>query len=159
MEKVGLASNLRRSPLDVTLGKLFEHARQTFEERLAAIGETVDDWQASIGETVHDWHASTRIHTAAARKVVRELIETSPREVLREHIVAAEQACEHALAELRAARDTLQATISEGAGVIGRSRVRRKLRAASRSARGALRAWQELGAAYLESSTPIATPS
>jgi hypothetical protein len=130
MEKIGLASNLRRSPLDVTLGKLFEHARQTFEERLTAIGETVDDWQAS-----------TRDQTAAAR------------EVLRGHIVAAERACEEALAELRVARDNLQAKISEGAGVIGRSQVRRRLRRASRSARRALEAWQELGAAYLESAT------
>ena len=136
MDKVGLASNLRRSPLDVTLGKLFEHARQTFEERLAAIGETVDDWQAS-----------TRNQTAAAR------------EVLRGHVVAAERACEDALAELKAARDTLQAKISEGVGVIGRSEVRRKLRRASRSARRALDTWQELGAAYLESETPISAHS
>jgi stearoyl-CoA desaturase (delta-9 desaturase) len=143
MEKIGLASNLRRSPLDVTLGKLFEHARQTFEERLSAIGETVDDWQTAFGETMDEWQASTRDQTAAAR------------EVLRGHIVAAEKACEDALAELKAARDNLQAKISEGAGVIGRSQVRRQLRRASRSARRELEAWQELGAAYLESAAQI----
>jgi stearoyl-CoA desaturase (delta-9 desaturase) len=142
MEKVGLAGNLKRSPLDVTLGKLFEHARERFEGRLAAIGETVDDWRAS-----------TRVRTAAAREAVRELIATSPREILREHVVAAERRCEEALRELKAARANLQATISEGAGVIGRSPLRRKLREASRSARRALRAWQELGAAYLETAT------
>jgi stearoyl-CoA desaturase (delta-9 desaturase) len=132
MEKVGLASSLRRSPLDVTLGKLFEHARHTFEERLAAIGETVDDWQAS-----------TRDQTAAAH------------DVLRGHIVAAEKACEDALAELKAARANLQAKISEGVGVIGRIQVRRKLREATRSARRSLDAWQELGATYLESAAQI----
>jgi stearoyl-CoA desaturase (delta-9 desaturase) len=146
MEKVGLASNLRRSPLDVTLGKLFEHARQTFEERLAAIGETVDDWQTAIGETMDEWQASTRDQTAIAH------------EVLRGHIVAAEKACEDALAELKAARDNLQAGISEGAGVIGRIQVRRKLREATRSARRALDTWQELGAAYLETAAVPLSP-
>jgi stearoyl-CoA desaturase (delta-9 desaturase) len=133
MAKVGLASNLRRSPLDVTLGKIFEHARSTFEERLAAIGETVDDWQAS-----------TRDQTAAAR------------EALREHLVAAEEACEEALAELKTARANLQAKIADGVGVIERSPVRRKVREARRSAQRAINAWQELGAAYLESATSTA---
>jgi stearoyl-CoA desaturase (delta-9 desaturase) len=132
MEKVGLASKLRRSPLDVTLGKIFEHAKSTFEERLAALGETVDDW-----------HASTRDQTAAAR------------EALRVHLVAAEEACEEALAELKTARSNLQAKIADGVGVIERSPVRRNLREAKRSAQRAIAAWQELGAAYLEEATAV----
>jgi stearoyl-CoA desaturase (delta-9 desaturase) len=147
MEKVGLASSLRRSPLDVTLRKHFEHARQTFEERLASIGETVDEWQTAFGESVDEWQASTRDQTAAAR------------EVLRVHVVAAERRCEEALAELKAARDNLQAKISEGVGVIERSEVRRRLREATRSARRALDAWQELGAAYLESAVAVPATS
>ena len=127
MEKVGLASSLKRSPLDVTLGKLFEHAKRTFEARLAAIGETVDDWQ----------HV-TRDQTAAARHA------------LREHLVAAERRCEEALHELSTARAHLQQKISEGVGILERSPVRRRLREAGRRARHALDAWQELGAAYLE---------
>ncbi|MDH3816420.1 MAG: fatty acid desaturase, partial [Acidobacteriota bacterium] len=138
LQKMGLATGLKRSPLDVTLGKLFEHARATFEQRLASIGETVDEWQVSFGETVDDWQATTLDQTAAAR------------EALREHVVAAEKRCEEALAELKIARADLQAKISEGAGVIGRSRLRRQLREATRSARHALDTWQELGAAYLE---------
>jgi stearoyl-CoA desaturase (delta-9 desaturase) len=130
MEKVGLASKLRRSPLDVTLGKIFEHARQRFDERLAAIGESLEDWQAS-----------TRDHTAAAQAS------------LREHVVAAEKRCEQALQDLEAARVSLHAKISEGAGVIGRSQVRRNLRQARRAAQHALQHWQELGAAYLETAT------
>ncbi|MBD3852479.1 MAG: fatty acid desaturase, partial [Acidobacteria bacterium] len=141
LQKMGLASGLKRSPLDVTLGKLFEHARATFEQRLASIGETVDEWQVSFGETVDDWQATTRDQTAAAR------------ETLREHVVAAENRCEEALAELKIARANLQTKISEGAGVIGRSRLRRQLREATRSARHALDTWQELGAAYLKSAT------
>ena len=138
LQKVGLASGLKRSPLDVTLGKLFEHARENFEQRLAALGETVDEWQVAFGETVDEWQASTRDQTAAAR------------EVLRVHVVAAEKRCEEALNELKTARANLQTKISEGAGMIGRSRLRRKLREATRSARHALDQWQELGAAYLE---------
>jgi stearoyl-CoA desaturase (delta-9 desaturase) len=145
MEKIGLASGLKRSPLDVTLGKHFEHARSTFEQRLAAIGETIEEWQVSA----HD-------RTAAARKAVRELIASGPREALREHIVSAEKACEEALSELRAARDKLQAMIADGVGVIERSPVRRKLREEARSARRALRHWHELGRAYIEAAT--ATP-
>jgi hypothetical protein len=64
------------------------------------------------------------------------------------HVVAAERRCEEALAELKAARDNLQAKISEGVGVIERSEVRRRLREATRSARRALDAWQELNSAW-----------
>ncbi len=142
MARVGLARNLRRSPLDVTLGRLFEHARLTFEERLAAAGETVDGWQET-----------TRVRTVKARQAIRELVATSPREVLREHLVAAEQRCEKALGELKAARGELQARISEGAGLIARSEFRRQLRRASRSARQELDAWQALGRVYIEAAT------
>ena len=147
MARVSLTSGLKRSPLDVTLGKIFEHARSTFEQRLAAIGETVDDW-----------HVSTRDRTAAARKAVQELIASSPREVLREHLIAAEKSCEEALSDLKTARDNLQAKITEGVGVIGRTQVRRALREAKVSARRALDTWQTLGRAYLEaaaSSAPL----
>ncbi len=147
MQKVGLASGLKRSPLDVTLGKHFEHARSTFEQRLAAIGETVDEWQVAFGETVDEWQASTRDQTAATR------------EVLRVHVVAAEKRCEEALSELKAARANLQAKIAEGVGVIERSQMRRSLREATRSARHALDQWQALGAAYLESVTRTTVPT
>ncbi len=144
MARIDLARNLRRSPLDVTLGKLFEHARSTFEQRLAAIGETVDDWQVS-----------TRDRTAAARKAVHELIASSPREVLRGHLVTAEKRCEEALSDLKTARNSLQAKIAEGVGVIGRSQVRRALREAKVSARRALDTWQTLGRAYLEAAASV----
>ena len=147
MARIRLARDLRRSPLDVTLGRLFDHARSTFEQRLAAIGETVDDW-----------HVSTRDRTAAARKAVQDLIASSPRELLREHLVAAEKRCEEALTNLKTARDNLQAKITEGVGVIGRTQVRRALREAKVSARRALDTWQTLGRAYLEaaaSSAPL----
>ncbi len=130
MEKVGLASKLRRSPLDVTLGKIFEHARQRFDERLASIGESLEDWQES-----------TRHQTAAAQAA------------LREHVVAAEKRCEQALQDLEAARVSLHAKISEGASIVGRSQVRRNLREARRAAHRALRQWESLGAAYLETAT------
>jgi stearoyl-CoA desaturase (delta-9 desaturase) len=147
MEKVGLASKLRRSPLDVTLGRFFEHARTTFEQRLA-----------SAGETVEDWRTSARDQTAVARDAVRELIATGPPEALRVHIVAAEQRCEEALNELKAARANLQTKISEGVGVFGRSQMRRNFREAKRSACHALDQWQSLGQAYLEAATATPVP-
>jgi stearoyl-CoA desaturase (delta-9 desaturase) len=127
MARLGLASDLRRSPLDVTLTKIFEHAQATFDEHLRTAGETIDGWQASaIAQT-----------TAAG-------------ESMREHFVAAEKRCEEALAELKTARTRLQATISDGASVVSRRHLRRQLRVAKRSAREALSQWQSLGHAYLE---------
>ncbi len=132
LEKAGLASKLKRSPLDVTLGKMFEHARETFEERLAAAGESFDSWKES------------------ARDAVLDLIPDETQESLRIHILAAEARCEEALAEVKKARANLQAVMAEGAGVFARRHLRRRLREANRSARAALDQWQALGAAYLE---------
>jgi stearoyl-CoA desaturase (delta-9 desaturase) len=139
MSRIGLASSLRRSPLDVTLGRLFEHARNTFQERLAAVGETVDDWQES-----------TRTRTEATREAVRDLIATGTPEALRDHVVAAEKRCEEALNELKAARTHLQSMVGEGAGVFARRHLRRQVREAKRSVRDALSRWQSLGRAYLD---------
>ncbi len=135
LAKLKLASKLRRSPLDVTLGKMFEHAKQTFEERLASAGESFDAWKES------------------ARDAVRDLIPDATHEALREHLIAAEQRCEEALAEVKRTRSELQAMIANGAGVLSRRHLRRKLRQAKRSARAALDQWQELGRAYLEAAT------
>jgi stearoyl-CoA desaturase (delta-9 desaturase) len=139
MSRIGLASSLRRSPLDVTLGRLFEHARNTFRERLAAIGESFDDWQES-----------TRTRTATTREAVRELIATGAPNVLREHIVAAERTCEEALVELKTARTQLQAMVGEGTGIFARRHLRRRVREARHSLRNALSRWQSLGGAYLD---------
>ncbi|MGD9253777.1 MAG: fatty acid desaturase [Holophagae bacterium] len=138
MSKVGLASKLRRSPLDVTLGKIFENAKRNFEARLAAAGETVEDWRTA-----------TAGRTAEAQDAVRF--------ALHERVVAAERRCEEALHDLKAARDSLHKKISEGVGFAGRSEVRRRLREAQRTAKEALEQWQELGRAYLEAAT--ATPA
>jgi stearoyl-CoA desaturase (delta-9 desaturase) len=148
MSRLGLASTLRRSPLDVTLGRLFEHARNTFRERLAAIGETVDDWQES-----------TRTRTAATREAVRELIATGTPETLRDHVVAAERRCEEALTELKAARTHLQTIIGEGTGIFGRRHIRRQVREAKRSVNDALTRWQSLGRAYLDATMSHPLPS
>ena len=142
LARVGLASNLRRSPIDVTLGKMFEHARETFDEHLKSAGDTIDGWQASA-----------RAHGTAAGDAVREMIGSGPRQALRESILAAERRCEEALADLKAARTSLQATIAEGTGFAARRRLRRRVREAKRSAREALQHWQELGRAYLEELT------
>ena len=123
LAKLNLASKLRLSPLDVTLGKMFEHAKQTFEERLASAGESLDAWTESARDTLH------------------------------EHLMAAEKRCEEALAEVKKTRAELQALVADGAGVISRRHLRRKLRQANRSAHAALEQWQEIGRAYLEAAT------
>jgi stearoyl-CoA desaturase (delta-9 desaturase) len=148
MSRIGLARSLRRSPLDVTLGRLFEHARNTFRERLAAVGESFDEWQDS-----------TRTRTAATREAVRELIVDGPPEMLREHVVAAERRCEEALAELKAARTRLQKMTGEGTGPFARRKLRRQMREAKRSVREALNRWQSLGRAYLDASVSQPQPA
>jgi stearoyl-CoA desaturase (delta-9 desaturase) len=161
LARLGLASHLRRSPLDVTLGRMFEHARASFEEHLrgagetidgwqASAGETMDGWQASAGETIDGWQASARAHTTAAGAAFRELLASAPPEALRAHIVAAEKRCEEALQDLKTARTSLQRLVSEGASLVTRRRLRRRLREAQRAVRAALEHWQALGRAYLE---------
>ena len=132
LAKVRLASQLKRSPLDVTLGKMYEHAKETFEERLAAVGESFDGWKESACDAVLD------------------LMPDGTHEALRGHILVAERRCEEALAEVKKARANLQAVMAEGAGVFARRHLRRKLREANRSACAAVEQWQALGAAYLE---------
>ncbi len=168
LARLGLASNLRRSPLDVTLGRMFEHARTTFAEHLKAAGETIEGWQASAGETVdawqtsagetlEGWQASARAHTTAAGVVVRELLASAPPETLRAHILAAEKRCEEALQDLKAARTSLQTLIGDGASLVTRRRLQRRFREAQRAVRAALDHWQALGRAYLEQ--VLAAPS
>jgi stearoyl-CoA desaturase (delta-9 desaturase) len=181
LARLGFASNLRRSPLDVTLGRMFEHARTSFEEHLRAAGETIDGWQASAGETldgwqisagetldgwqtsagktIDGWQASARAHTTAAGVAVRELLATAPPEALRAHILAAERRCEAALEELKAARTGLQAMIAEGASFVARRQLRRRFREAQRAVRTALDHWQALGRAYLDQVLAAPTPT
>ena len=51
LEKFKLASQLKRSPLDVTLGKMFEHAKANFEERLASAAKTEDAGRQNHGQS------------------------------------------------------------------------------------------------------------
>jgi hypothetical protein len=81
------------------------------------------------------------------------MIAIGPRQALRESILAAERRCEEALADLKHARTSLQATIAEGTGFAARRRLRRRVREAKRSAHEALQHWQALGRAYLEGLT------
>ena len=69
---------------------------------------------------------------------------------MRESILAAERRCEEALADLKHARTSLQATIAQGTGFTARRQLRKRFREARRSAQAALEHWQELGGAYLE---------
>jgi len=144
LARVGLASNLRRSPIDVTLGKMFEHARERFNEGLTAAGETIDGWRESA-----------RAHTSAAGEAFRGLIAAGPPQVLRESILAAERRCEEALADLKHARTAFQAALSDGMGVLSRRHLRKRLREARRSAHEAFEHWQALGRAYLEAADPV----
>ncbi len=139
MNRVGLVSNLKRSPIDVTFGRLFEHARSTFETHLANLGETVDDWQESA-----------RNQTAVAREAMRDLIDSDPREMLRVKIIAAERHCEETIAELKAARTNLQKKMAEAGGFRARKHLRRQFRQARKTVREAFDNWQALGEAYLE---------
>lgn len=159
LARLGLASNLRRSPLDVTLGRMFEHARTSFEEHLRAAGETIDGWQVSAGEAIDGWQASARARTTAAGAAFRELLASAPPEALRAHILAAEKRCEEALAELKAARTSLQTVLRDGVSRTSRRQLRRQLRAAQRAAHSALEHWQSLGRAYREQLLSAPSPA
>jgi stearoyl-CoA desaturase (delta-9 desaturase) len=122
LARVGLAGDLKRSPVDLRLRRLFEQTRRGFEERLKAMGETVDAWRdraASAGD-------------AARAAFARQLDEAGSR-------------CDETLTELAALRTRLQAAARQAGPPRAEVReLRRRLAEASRSARHALRTFQRL---------------
>ena len=119
LEKLGLASRLKRSPVDVRLSRLFTQARSRVEARLAAAGHTLDDLRA---------------RASAAGETARDAVHA--------RLVATESACEKALADLKAIRAQAHATV-RSAGRAARDEVRAAERSFAEARRAARRALRE----------------
>jgi len=126
LSRIGLAQKLRRSPVDVTLKKLYDQARTTFEEQLASASETLEALRARGRKAGDDARA-----------------------LLAERLVAAEAACDEALAELTRVRQGFQTAVSADGRRRSVRQLKRQLREARRSAETALEQWRELGEAYV----------
>ncbi len=145
LSRVGLASRLRRHPVDVRLRRRFEHARSILDDRLAAASTTLDDLRARGRATAE-----------AARLAVQHARDDASI-VLAERLLAAERACEEALAELASVREHWQRSVADARRMVDGRAVRRRLRRARRGAEEALREWRRLGEAYLAACTAPAT--
>jgi stearoyl-CoA desaturase (delta-9 desaturase) len=126
LSRLGLARRLRRSPVDVTLKKLYDQARATFEERLESASETLE-----------------------ALRVRGRKAGDDARVALAERLLAAEAACDEALAELTRVRQGFQSAVSADARRRSVRKLKRQLRDARKSAEAALDQWRELGEAYV----------
>jgi stearoyl-CoA desaturase (delta-9 desaturase) len=138
MSRMGLAWNLRRSPVDITHKRLFHQSLCRLERRLAAFSLSMDDLRAR-----------SLARSEAARERVRQAGQDA-RLALAERLVAAEKRCEEALAELAQVRASLQKTMAEGRPTeVARRALRRHLRRTTRATRLAVKHWRSLGDAYI----------
>jgi stearoyl-CoA desaturase (delta-9 desaturase) len=138
LSSVGLARNLRRSPVDITHQRLFDQSRRRLERRLAEFSESLDDLR-------------TRgvAQSEAARECVRRMSDDA-QVALAQRLVAAERLCEEMLAELAEVRATLQKSMADGRPtLVARRALRRHQRRTTRAARAAVKRWRSLGDAYV----------
>ena len=141
LSRIGLAHRLRRHPVDVRLRRRFEHARSTLDDKLAAASATLDGLRAR-----------GRARAEAARLAVQHARDDAGA-ALAERLVAAEHACEQALAELSAVRENWQRSVADARRIVGSRSMRRRLRRARRGAEEALREWRRVADAYLAACT------
>ncbi len=141
LSRIGLARRLRRHPVDVRLRRRFEHARSTLDDKLAAASATLDGLRAR-----------GRARAEAARLAVQHARDDAGA-ALAERLVAAEHACEQALAELSAVRENWQRSVADARRIVGSRSMRRRLRRARRGAEEALREWRRVADAYLAACT------
>jgi len=127
LARLGLASGLKRSPVDVRMARLFSHARSRVEARLAAAGHTLAD---------------LRCRASSASDGARD--------ALHARLAAADAACERALADLKAIRIQAQAAVRSA-----ERSAREEARAVERSLAEARRASRRALREFLRASRPV----
>lgn len=100
LDRVGLASDLRRSPIDMTLKARFETSRDELKTRaFARMGETAEEWS----ELLQEKREQLKGHTDQLMGSLRE-----GKEVLRDRVLDAEAQVELYLQELKTLRTDLK---------------------------------------------------
>lgn len=148
--RVGLATNLRRTPMDVVLQTRFDEGRRGFLDRIGTWGELKrEDWSQLI--------ETKRSQLRTRRDDFIDGIRQG-RLALRDQLLAAEATLEMDLQELKAMRQALtdrlheaqRTSSSELRAALEREvrHLRRSVRNAQRSAKAALRGWEKLAREY-----------
>ena len=161
LARVGLASNLRRTPMDVVLQTRFEEGRRGFLDRIGSWSELKRDEWAHLIETKREQLRTQRDDFIAG---IRQ-----SRMALHDQLVASEAALEVDLQELKAMRQALadrirhisRETSEEIRSAMQREirHLRRSVRNAQRSAKAALRSWEKLAGEYVFASGLRSVPS
>ena len=161
LSRLGLASSLRKVPLDVVLQRRFDQGRSGFAERLAGWSEAkAGEWRilrADKGDQIR-----TRRDEFIAGLRQGQI-------ALRDQLLAAEASLELQLQELKALRqalaDALRRLAAEGSEELRRALeqelryLRRTLRAAQRAARSSFKTWEYLLGEYGRGLAQIAPPA
>lgn len=138
LSRLGLATKLRRSPVDVAQQRLFDQSRRRLELRLAEFSQSLDDLRER-----------GRAQSEAARERMRKASDEA-QAALAARLVAAEEMCEHTLAELAEVRAILQKSFADGRPKrVVRRALKRHLRRTTRASRAAVKHWRALAEAYL----------
>jgi len=163
LARVGLATGLRRTPMDVVLMTRFEESRRGFLDR---IGEWGDAKQAEWGAAIEGKKEQLRTQRDEFMLSFRQ-----GKVALRDQLVSAEAALEVDLAELKVMRQALTDRIKElkftGCEELREAlqrevrHLRRSVKNAQRSAKAALRGWERLALEYAGSVqlSPLPSPA
>jgi stearoyl-CoA desaturase (delta-9 desaturase) len=150
LSKVGLATGLRRTPMDVVLNTRFEEGRRGFLDRLGHWGESKQS----------EWAEALDMKREQLRSQRDEFIEgiRQGQVALHDQLVSAEASLEADLVELKAMRQALADRMGElkrtGCDELRATlerevhHLRRSFRAAQRATKSALRGWERLAGEY-----------
>ena len=156
LSRLGLGSELRRTPVDVMLRARFERGRLDFSDRIDAWGQgKLDEWALALARTRDELllRRNELIERAQERGAELRRRAESMRETLQLQLLAAERGMEEALAELKACREglTFRLRALADAGREERRAARAEIRqlksalvSAQRSAQRALARWNGL---------------
>ena len=151
MYRLGLASDLRRSPLDLTLKARFEVSRDELKTRaLACVGETAEEW----AELLQEKKEQLKDRTDQLMGSLRE-----GKEALRDRVLGAEAQVELYLQELKTLRADLKERVgmnSKGASDTERQlqkreakQLRQAIRETHAKAKETLGRWEALALEYI----------
>lgn len=151
LSKVGLAWNLKRVPLEVTLHQRFQEHRAWFGERLRAAGEgQLDEWAAALTWRRSELRAAMEQGAEAWKGAV-----AGSREALGLQILAAETAVEEGLRELRRRRRELARQVSSATRGADFHELRARVRDGQREVQDRWEEFQRLVAAYEARLVPV----
>lgn len=160
LSRFGLATDLRRTPVDVLIRARFEQGRADFSDRLEHWGQgKLEEWNQRV-QKAHDDLA----HAAAERRGEWAKKADAIQEIWQQRLVVAERTMEDTLAELKRRREAIaQRTrqLAEEGSAEARRAARLELREleaalleAQQAARRALARWDHLVRAYSQRFAP-----